>query len=177
MSVLAGFIISLPYHLHAISAFPLSFQATVLGTGTALYGIVTLYIVLSTGPYVAYLRWLPHDGRKKPQGIEMTTHTLFMRERITRVYNPAFLVDADKPFTVWKLARNFRLPPFVANIVKVGDEEVVAETFDKSGKVIGRWIVTWGEGGIGVCRSEGKIQRYFSVHQELLPRAIQWGPH
>ena len=159
MSMMAGAVLGSPYILQSVSEFPPAFQVGILGTTAAVWGVITLYIMMSTGPYVAYLRWLPHTG-KGPEPIEMVTFTWNLRRRTTRVYNPAFLIDADKPFTVWKLARRFRLPPFVAHIVTPGDEEVVAETFDRSGKVIGSWIVTWGDDGQGYCRSEGTIQRY-----------------
>lgn len=154
------FTIGSPCLLHAVSAFPSTFQAAILGTGAACFGVVSVYIALSTGPYVAYLRWLPKEEGKKIEGIDMVTYTWLLQKRITRVYNPGFLVDSDKPFTTWKLARRFQLPPFVAHIVKPGQEEVVAETFDRCGEVLGRWIVTWGEDGRGYCRGEGNIQRY-----------------
>jgi hypothetical protein len=40
-----------------------------------------------------------------------------------------------------------------------GNEETVAETADKDGNVIGRWVVTWGENGEGVCREVGHVVR------------------
>lgn len=47
-----------------------------------------------------------------------------------------------------------------------GQEETVAETFDKGGNVIGRWIVKWehtSEDGRdyvgGECRAVGKVER------------------
>jgi hypothetical protein len=44
-----------------------------------------------------------------------------------------------------------------SNAPIAGSEETVAETRDEKGEVIGRWIVTWGEGGEGTCRESGKV--------------------
>lgn len=41
-----------------------------------------------------------------------------------------------------------------------GQEETVAETMDKNGRVLGRWVVTWGEGGEGICHQVGSVIRY-----------------
>ena len=64
-------------------------------------------------------------------------------------------------------------------------EETVAETTDKDGTTIGRWVVRWGENGEGTCHEVGSIVRcvckwlgrftrsdlhvsHFNVHEELL---------
>lgn len=40
-----------------------------------------------------------------------------------------------------------------------GKEETVAETMDKTGAVVGRWIVKWEENGTGTCRQVGSVVR------------------
>jgi len=57
--------------------------------------------------------------------------------------------------------------------VRPGAEETVAETLDGSGRVLGRWIVTWAENGEGSCRAEGRVETHFNVHEELLTTPIQ----
>ncbi|KAH9174967.1 hypothetical protein EDB89DRAFT_1848424, partial [Lactarius sanguifluus] len=89
------------------------------------------------------------------------------------VYDPAFLGDATRAFARWELARSVQLPPEDAAAVRPGEEETVAETLDSAGKVIGRWIVTWGENGEGSCRAEGRVQRHFNVHEELLTTPVR----
>ncbi|TFY51059.1 hypothetical protein EVG20_g11187, partial [Dentipellis fragilis] len=91
-----------------------------------------------------------------------------MRKRITRLYDPAFLTDASRPFAKWELAAHVQLPDDEKSAVTPGMEETVAETLDASGRVLGRWVVLWGEDGKGECLGIGRIQRYFNVHEELL---------
>lgn len=43
--------------------------------------------------------------------------------------------------------------------VEPGQEETVAETRDKDGNLLGRWVVTWGENGEGTCREIGSVVR------------------
>ncbi|KAH8114218.1 hypothetical protein DFH11DRAFT_1596628, partial [Phellopilus nigrolimitatus] len=57
---------------------------------------------------------------------------------------------------------------------EVPTEETVAETMNAQGRVLGRWFVLWNDDGTkGVCRGEGKVQRFFNVHEELLPPSIR----
>jgi len=60
----------------------------------------------------------------------------------------------------WELAREMTLPASRLESEGkslVGTQETVAETVDHTGKVVGRWIVTWGENGQGVCHEAGKV--------------------
>jgi hypothetical protein len=93
-----------------------------------------------------------------PAGIELTTLTLTLKPRMTRVYDPVFLCDTPRAFARWELARGVQLPPEDAVGVRPGAEETVAETLDGSGRVLGRWIVTWAENGEGSCRAEGRVE-------------------
>lgn len=76
------------------------------------------------------------------------------------------MVDAKRPFAKWELADTLVLPS--EKNVEPGKEETVAETMDKDGNVLGRWIVRWGVGGVGNCHELGKVVRYFNVDEELL---------
>ena|SRR6266851_8403686 len=93
-----------------------------------------------------------------PAGIELTTLSLTLTPRTTRVYDPVFLCDTPRAFARWELARRVQLPPEDAAGVRAGAEETVAETLDGAGRVLGRWIVTWGENGEGSCRAEGRVE-------------------
>ncbi|KAH9976156.1 hypothetical protein BGW80DRAFT_1291663 [Lactifluus volemus] len=108
-----------------------------------------------------------------PAGIELTTLSLTLAPRATRVYDPAFLGDTSRAFARWELARSVQLPPEDAGGVRPGEEETVAETLDAAGNVLGRWIVTWGENGEGSCRAEGYVETHFNVHEELLATPIR----
>lgn len=95
--------------------------------------------------------------------LELTTLNMFLQPRITRIYDPAFIADTDRPFAKWELADMVQLPKEEmeraggSGVPVPGSEETVAETMDKAGNVLGRWIVRWEQGGEGNCRREGKI--------------------
>lgn len=96
--------------------------------------------------------------------------TLALSPRCTRVYDSDFLVETQRPFAKWELAKEVALPtPEDGSPLPVaGKEETIAETFDSSGKLIGSWVVKWGTNGEGDCREIGKVERHFNVHLELL---------
>ncbi|KAI0002224.1 hypothetical protein BJV74DRAFT_794010 [Russula compacta] len=108
-----------------------------------------------------------------PAGIELTTLTLSLSPLTTRVYDPLFLGDTTRAFARWELAPRVQLPPEDAAGVRPGAEETVAETLNGAGAVLGRWIVTWGENGEGSCRAQGRVERHFNVHEELLTTPIR----
>lgn len=76
------------------------------------------------------------------------------------MYDPEFLVETSRPFAKWELADSIVLST-AANTKTplLGQEETVAETMDKTGKVLGRWVVKWGENGEGTCREVGSVIR------------------
>ncbi|EEB99391.1 hypothetical protein MPER_00942, partial [Moniliophthora perniciosa FA553] len=86
------------------------------------------------------------------------------------VYDTDFLVETQRPFAKWELAREVALPTPEngSPLPAAGKEETIAETFDSSGKLIGSWVVTWNADGEGDCRGIGKVERHFNVHFELL---------
>ncbi|KAF9446515.1 hypothetical protein P691DRAFT_733088 [Macrolepiota fuliginosa MF-IS2] len=122
-------------------------------------------------PYVTQLRYIRPEENGGAEGMEMTTMSLWMKPMITRVYDPSFLVETRRAFAKWELAQKVVLPkePGCERQVVPGQEETIAETRDKDGNPLGRWVVTWGENGEGTCRELGHVIRYFNVHEELLP--------
>jgi len=104
----------------------------------------------------------------------MTTLTLGLHERITSVYDTSFLKETSRAFAKWELADHVKLEvEEQQQRAVVGTQETVAETTDAKGGLIGSWIVTWGENGEGTCKQIGKVNRYFNVHEELLPPNVR----
>lgn len=104
----------------------------------------------------------------------MTTVNLFLQPRITKVYDPSFLIETHRPLAKWELAQEIALS---GNSPESGDskshpvpgqEETIAETMNQKGEISGRWVVKWKENGMGVCHQVGHIIRYFNIHEELL---------
>ena len=124
-------------------------------------------------PFVVGLRWLPQDPQdpRKPRGVEMTTYTWRVQKRVTLVYDLSFLKPTSRPFANFELAKMQTLPLHRVQRkrlrmdvdsytgTRLFVEEVVAEMFDGSGNVLGRWIVTWENDGVGRCREEGTMLR------------------
>jgi hypothetical protein len=78
------------------------------------------------------------------------------------VYDPLFVVPIDPPsgFAKWELAQLVLLPPHLRDAPPApGTEETVAETTDVQNRVLGRWVVRWGENGEGTCHEEGSVVR------------------
>jgi len=148
------------------SNLPMSARVSLASIAVGTSGISTALVGWYGQPYVITLRHLTPEENGGAEGIEMTTQTLLLRLRVTRVYDPTFLVETKRAFAKWELAETLVLPN--NKTVELGQEETVAETMDKEGNVLGRWIVKWGEGGVGKCHEVGKVVRYFNVHEELL---------
>jgi len=123
---------------------------------------------------VVTLRHLRPSENDGIEGLEMTTLSIFLRKRTMRVYDVDFLVETQRGFAKWELAKMVSFPPpkdgseAVKKAGYPGQEETVAETLSADGEVLGRWIVKWEEGGIGKCRQVGQVVRHFNVHEELL---------
>ena len=169
-----------PFIFIVESSLPSTARVALAATALATSGVSTALVAWCGKPYVTTLRRLssttptslaPASSSQKqqqhtahshnentPGGIELITLTLALTPRATRVYDPAFLGDTTRAFARWELARTVLLPPEDAAAVRPGEEETVAETLDSTGKVLGRWIVTWGENGEGSCRAEGRVQ-------------------
>ncbi|KAI1791221.1 hypothetical protein LXA43DRAFT_446352 [Ganoderma leucocontextum] len=158
--------------LETTSSVPIAGRFALAGIAMATSGVSTFLVAWCGRPYVTTLRRLPEG----PRALEMTTLTLGLHKRVTTVYDTAFLVPTSRPFATWELAEAFKLPEAeVAGARGEGlipREETIAETKTKDGGLLGRWIVSWDENGVGTCKEVGKVARYFNVHQELLGRPI-----
>ncbi|KAI0343695.1 hypothetical protein BDW22DRAFT_1328831 [Trametopsis cervina] len=153
------------------SAVPLVGRLALAGTVLVTSSVSTAVVGWLGKPYVTKLRWIPAETTDGPSGkqaliAELTTVTLTLKERITRVYDTAFLVPTNRPMAKWELAEGFKLPAKEAEAeAKAGNlprEETIAETLDKEGNVLGRWIVKWQADGTGACRHTGKVVRWAS---------------
>lgn len=168
--------------IETTSAIPLAGRFMLAAVAMATSGVSTFMVAWCGRPYVTTLRWLEPEGGDKhaadgARGLEMTTLTLALHERITRVYDTAFLVPTNRQFATWELAEAFRLSSEEVALAKsqgtLQREETIAETMTKEGNVVGRWIVQWDENGAGTCKEVGKVARYFNVHQDMLDRPIR----
>ncbi|KAI0821415.1 hypothetical protein BC629DRAFT_1249652, partial [Irpex lacteus] len=144
--------------LETASAVPLVGRVALAGTLLMTSTVSTSMVGWLGTPYVTRLEWIPADkadastnGGKQAVGVKMTTMTLTLKERITHVYDSAFLVPTNRPLAKWELAEAFRLPQKELQAAQksggLPSEETIAETMDKDGKVLGRWIVKWNEDG------------------------------
>ncbi|KAF8660889.1 hypothetical protein AX14_007325 [Amanita brunnescens Koide BX004] len=149
------------------SNLPVSARLALASIAIGTSGISTALVGWCGKPYVKSLKRLrTGDGA---EGLEMITYNLFLRARITRVYDPYFLIETKRPFAKWELARELPLPPDRSiKSITPGKEETVAETFDLDGNILGRWLVQWDEIGRGRCHQAGTVVRHFNVHEELL---------
>ncbi|KAF8633388.1 hypothetical protein AX17_004559 [Amanita inopinata Kibby_2008] len=149
------------------SSLPLTARLALASIAIGTSGLSTALVGWCGKPYVGTLR--PLTATDGSEGLELTTYSLTLRPRITRVFDPYFLIETKRPFAKWELAESLTLPPDrpVKSLEK-GQEETVAETLDASDNVLGRWIVHWEEGGQGKCREAGNVVRHFNVHEELL---------
>ncbi|TFK44934.1 hypothetical protein BDQ12DRAFT_579798, partial [Crucibulum laeve] len=131
-----------------------------MAIGTSVFS--TAVLGWSSKPYVTTLRRLTPTENGGAEGLEMTTFTWRLQERNTRIYDPTFLVATERPLAKWELAESVILSNSSGDetrSISPGQEETVAETMDKAGKILGRWIVTWGNNGEGTCRQVGDIVR------------------
>lgn len=163
------------------SSLPIGARASLAGIAMSTSGISTLLVSWCGSTYVTTLRHLrPEDNDGMGiEGLEMTTLSLFLRKRITRVYDVDFLVQTTRPFAKWELAETVSFaPPQDAGTGRKagepGEEETVAETVAADGEVTGRWIVRWEEGGVGHCRKVGSMVRYVGWLYDLFNSANAW---
>ncbi|TEB37693.1 hypothetical protein FA13DRAFT_930830 [Coprinellus micaceus] len=158
-----------PFMFIIESNLPYSARFALASIAVGTSGLSTSLVAWCARPYVTELRRLNQDGTGEV--LEMTTASLFLRPQVTKVYDPEFLIATRRPMAKWELATEMLLPASrmeTEGKALVGVEEIVAETFDHTGNVIGRWIVSWGENGEGKCHEAGTVIRYFNVHEELL---------
>ncbi|KAH9855970.1 hypothetical protein C2E23DRAFT_559102 [Lenzites betulinus] len=175
--------------LETTSSVPLAGRTALAAIAIATSSVSTALVAWCGRPYVTTLRRLdldysanqgPDVGADPHQGaavVEMTTLTLGLHKRLTTVYDTAFLVPTSRPFATWELATAFQLADSEVQAARaegrIPNEETVAETRTVGGGLLGRWIVSWDEHGVGTCKEVGKVVRHFNVHQELLSRPIR----
>lgn len=134
------------------SALPLGARFALAGV-TLFAGTLSTVLVAWCGrPYVVTMRRLTDGG---VHGLEIVTSSMFLKPRITKVYDTQFLVNTKRAFALWELAENTTLPTSEKN----SNEETVAETLDAHGKLLGSWIVKWDKDGKGTCHGVGNIVR------------------
>ncbi|KAJ7503023.1 hypothetical protein B0H11DRAFT_1711404 [Mycena galericulata] len=146
---------------------PISARVCLAAIAVGTSSVSTALIAWVGRSYVTALRLTKAPSDNTIEQLEVTTLTLTLQPRITRVFDPTFVVPTTRPFAKWELAQLVLLPPDLRNTT-AGQEETVAETVDAKGHVLGRWVVRWGEGGEGACHEVGTVVRYFNVHEELL---------
>jgi len=129
---------------------PLPMVARVSGIGMALFGTASTAAFVSKF-FSGYVLSVHREANEGP--LVFRTADLFLRTRRTSVYDPSFIVRSTRPSAKFELARRVE----GAQGGQPGTEETVAETTDAAGKVLGRWVVSWKEGGVGECRAEGNI--------------------
>ncbi|KIJ65963.1 hypothetical protein HYDPIDRAFT_27174 [Hydnomerulius pinastri MD-312] len=163
-----------PFIFIVESSLPFSARIFLAAMAITTSSISTALVGWSGAPYVVDLRRLTPAENGGIEGIEMTTLTLTLKKLTTRVYDSDFLVETRRPFAKWELAQEVQLPSPSEDAVTAskagspGEKETVAETLDHKGEIVGRWIVQWGEGGVGSCQATGRVLRHFNVHEELL---------
>ncbi|KAJ7647725.1 hypothetical protein FB45DRAFT_894269 [Roridomyces roridus] len=153
-----GLCATLTPFMFAIETTSLPWSARAILAGTALS---------TSGVSTGLIAWAG-TADNTIRDLELTTLTLSLQPRITRVFDPLFFVSTNRAFAKWELAQLVLLPADLRNTIP-GQEETVAETTDAKGRVLGRWVVKWGEGGEGTCHEVGKVVKYFNLHDELLP--------
>jgi len=180
-----------PFMFVIDTSLPNIARAALAITAMSTSGISTALVGWCGQPYVTTIRSLgvsqdiaakDRSGPQEPQGstlplegIQLETLSLTLKPRFTSVYDTSFLSETKRPMAKWELAESVVVHQNSAEGgLGVPSEETVAETMDAQGRVLGRWIVSWNEDGTkGICRGEGKIQKYFNVHEEILPPGIR----
>lgn len=133
-----------------------SAMATSARTGIVAFAILTssastALIGWLGSPYTIAMRRLNPATTKTsagkpiaPGAVELYTKNVWLQDRFTRVYDPIFLGPTKRPFAKWELLTS-AIVDTTGEVVprKAGDVEVIAETFDKKGKVKGQWFVKW----------------------------------
>lgn len=152
--------------IETTSSIPVVARFALAGMAMAASGVSTSLVAWVGRPYVSTLRWLKPEGAQAAgsgDAVEMTTFTLALHKRVTTVYDTAFLVPTSRPFATWELAEAFRLPDAEVETARaqglIPREETIAETRNNAGEMLGSWVVSWDEHGVGTCRKIGDVPR------------------
>lgn len=169
-----------PFMFVIDTSLPNIARAALAITAMSTSGISTALVGWCGQPYVTTIRTLgvsqdsavknssgPQEAQTTSplEGIQLETLSLTLKPRFTSVYDTSFLSETKRPMAKWELAESVVVPQNPTEIGPgVPSEETIAETMDAQGRVLGRWIVSWNEDGTkGVCRGEGKIQKYVNA--------------
>ncbi|KAH8994422.1 hypothetical protein EDB92DRAFT_1943757 [Lactarius akahatsu] len=98
-----------PFIFIVESSLPSTARVALAATALATSGVSTALVAWCGKPYQQHTTHSHNENA--PAGIELTTLTLALTPRATRVYDPAFLGDATRAFARWELARSVQLPP------------------------------------------------------------------
>ncbi|KAG9036524.1 hypothetical protein FRB95_008579 [Tulasnella sp. JGI-2019a] len=158
------------------------FALSTSSLSTALIGWIS-------SPYVGFMRNIESNSPSTaatdeshkattvlPGAVELVTRNTWLMERRTRVYDPIFLGQTKRPFAKWELKPAAEFTVTEGGVRRqAGETEVVAETLDGKGKVLGQLVAHWTkmEGApadalVGLIEQRGSVVRYFNVHEELL---------
>ncbi|KAG8776168.1 hypothetical protein FRC16_004603 [Serendipita sp. 398] len=141
-------------------------------TALSTSGLSTALIAWAGKSYVTKLRVVEEPGTR----LRFTTKNVFLRERITTVYDPLFLEPAEEYLTKVRLKKSVRIPMEEVKRLGMnlndGMEETVAETTDSKGNVKGWWEVHWRREGsagfVGECRGAGSIISAFNIDPKFV---------
>jgi len=118
---------------------PTSARAALALTAVVASGGSTALIAWCGAPYVQSIRHL--DPSTPSSGVAMSTTSFWMKDLRTEVYDTAFLSQTTRAFAKWELVSLIRMQ---RNVVRQpGAQEIVARTKDKTGKVLGEWVIDW----------------------------------
>ncbi|KAH8828478.1 hypothetical protein DL96DRAFT_1603428 [Flagelloscypha sp. PMI_526] len=146
-----------PFLFIVESELPFMARCSLAATAMLTSGVGTGLVSWGAKSYVTKMR----KTTGPEETLEFETSTMFLKKRVTRIYDPAFLTESDKPFPNGKLARSVN----ASSSQGEGEQETVAETLDDKGNVVGRWIVTWDGKGVGHCSKVGHVVGNFNIHQ------------
>lgn len=158
-------------------------MATSARTGLVVFAITTSSFSTSlvgwlARPYAISMRRLTPTTSPSadapfvaPGAVEIETKNVFLQTRRTKVYDPIFLGPTKRRFAKWELLEGLTVDTAADKISnphrKAGQTEVAAETFDKNGKVKGRWLIRWKQHDgaesdrvlVGSAYKQGNIER------------------
>ncbi|KAL0578931.1 hypothetical protein V5O48_003079 [Marasmius crinis-equi] len=165
-----------PFMFIIESSLPAFARIALAFTAIATSGVSTALVAWVARPYVSTLRRLEPERNGGVRGIEMITSNLILSPRATRVYDTDFLVETQRPFAKWELAKAVALPAPQdgSSLPAAGKEETIAETFNKDGALVGSWVVKWGENGEGDCRAVGSVDRPPPIRSTLKPHCYSY---
>lgn len=118
---------------------PTSARAALALTAIIASGGSTALIAWCGAPYVQSIRYLAPPATST--GVAISTKSFWMKDLHTEVYDTAFLGQTTRAFAKWELAPLIRMQR--DTVRQPGTQEVAARTKDRTGKVLGEWVIDW----------------------------------